>query len=122
MGRGLSKLQRLILDQAKTRKAVLFEEICAMLCMPPCQAVMETLANGDYENRGDTFQTFLSLVSLRDSKPDIWNSAKETTHNMPGIAACFKVYEEAEKKRPIIEASVSRAFTRPERNVALLSA
>lgn len=52
MGRGLSKLQRLILDQAKTRKAVLFEEICAMLCMPPCQAVMETLANGDYENRG----------------------------------------------------------------------
>jgi hypothetical protein len=115
MGRGLSKLQQLILDEAKKGDVVLFEKVCAMLCPNPQQAACEAILAADCPDHGDLLETFLSLAGQRDSRPDIWNSARETTQDMPGISAGFKAYEGAERKRPIVEASVSRAFTRLER-------
>ena len=72
MGRGLSKLQKSILAEAKTREVVLFQEILESLCPKP--NLFEHVKGKD---KGDTIVTFTNILAKRDTQPWLWNAARE---------------------------------------------
>ena len=109
MGRGLSKLQKSILAEAKKRDVVLFQEMLDQLC-PEFNPV--THAQG--KEAGDTIAMFFDIRAKRKSAPWLWASVRDDKEKLPALHRCVIACEEYERKRRSTEAALSRAFTRLE--------
>ena len=109
MGRGLSKLQKLVLAEAENREVVLFQEMLDRLCPK-----FNPLEHAGPKNRGDTVNLFFNFRSKRKTQPWVWESVKENKDALPELRRIIVACEEHERKRRSVEATLSRAFTRLE--------
>ncbi len=113
MGRGLSKLQKTILQHLDGLDYVLYEDLLVLI--HPKFNPMEVLAESSYKNKGDTIQTFFStLNSRKNGREDIWQSIKLNATVISGLPELFEAYEQHERRGPSTEAALSRAITRLE--------
>ena len=109
MGRGLSKLQKLVLAEAENWEVVLFQEMLDKLCPK-----FNPLEHAGPKDRGETVRLFFDFRSKRKTQPWVWESVKENKDALPELRRIIVACEEHERKRRSVEAALSRVFTRLE--------